>query len=647
MKRSSIILSAFLSFYTFCSAQFIPLAQKRYTDSLEALLSSNTTDSIKASATFNLTLFWLKTDTIKAKLYAEKAKVFARKSPYMQAIAQYVEGTLYEKTDAPKAKKIFLKSDSLLAEINTKSSYTARCQIWHAYARILQLENDAKGTLKIFIEKIIPYAKKGGNKTYIGTSYINVGTLLTNVKEYKRAESYFKEGIVILKSAPAAETSLIYAYISIGRNYLGSQNLTRLRDMLDKLRPVLKNYPISRYYLDYYELESGYFNANKNYQKAIESTEKGIAMAEKLNMGIKRDNLIYQKYNVLTKIGKHKEAKATMLLIINNNNFVLVDDRFEHYKNMAETNQKLGNMNEAYMWLDKYSRLKDSLTNSKTKEDMNALEIKFRTAESQKKIIELNAENEKVNLSAKNSHLLNWLLGTATLLILSALIFGLYYYHNQKKLADQKEQIRLTNAMLQGQETERYRVARDLHDGLGNMLAVVKFNLWQFAKEKPAAELDEIIHHLDHSVNELRRIAHDMMPEMLLNIGLEAALKDLCESLSSDELEVDCQFINIKNTIPQPTQVAIYRIVQELLTNVVKHAQAKNVFLQCTQNKQFFFITLEDDGKGFDANLQNEKTGIGLSNIKSRVAYLNGKMEIISKPNQPGTSINIELNVKA
>jgi two-component system NarL family sensor kinase len=631
------------------SAQ-LSITDKRYPDSLVELTKSAPNDSTKARVFFKLSDYWAKIDSVKAKVYLAKGLKSGLRYPYIKALYYYFQGRLYSTINPQKSEQNYIEADKQLAAFNTNEAFLTRAKGWANYANIQQRKDNEDLMVNILLNKAIPLAKKSGSNEYLGKFYGDLGLVFGNQLQYDKAEKYYLTAISILEQTKLTDHSilfLLYLYISKAYIYNHNDKVSLTRNILAKAKNLLPMCPTPINYIEYYWVEGMYYRKIKAYDRALVYIGAGMSFAKQLQKPYYEEKLNAEKINILTAKGDFKKAAIVLESLIKTPQSKYSINLLNYYEEISHIYDTLGNSKIAYQWLKKYSKLKDSLTKQDMSGKINALEIRFKTAENQKKIAELNTINQKANLSTRNSHLLNWLLGTATLLILSALIFGLYYYHNQKKLIDQKEQIRLTNAVLQGQEIERNRVARDLHDGLGNMLAVVKFNLWQFAKEKPAAELDEIIHHLDHSVNELRRIAHDMMPEMLLNIGLEAALKDLCESLSSDELEVDCQLINIKNTISQPIQIAIYRIVQELLTNVVKHAEARNVFLQCTQNKQFFFITLEDDGKGFDANLQNEKTGIGLSNIKSRVAYLNGKMEIISKPNQPGTSINIELNVKA
>jgi two-component system NarL family sensor kinase len=312
--------------------------------------------------------------------------------------------------------------------------------------------------------------------------------------------------------------------------------------------------------------------------------------------------------------------------------------------------------------MKRYSELNDSVSKSQLKNDVHALEIKYRDAEKQKEINALKAQRVQESLAAKNARLMNWLLGSASLFLLVVLVFALMIYRGNKKLLAQKElsyqqhlnemeqeqQLKFSQAVLQGEEQERRRLARDLHDGLGGMLAGAKINLSAQIEDtfsqNQRTELEKITLQLDHSVTELRRIAHNMMPVNLLKFGLTTALKDLCESLMSDNTHIDFQALGIEDSLREEVQLHIYRIVQELLSNAVRHAHAGNIILQCSQNDHLFFITQEDNGKGFDLATASNAKGIGLSNIKNRVGFLKGKIDIDSVPNE-GTTINIELHV--
>jgi signal transduction histidine kinase len=151
---------------------------------------------------------------------------------------------------------------------------------------------------------------------------------------------------------------------------------------------------------------------------------------------------------------------------------------------------------------------------------------------------------------------------------------------------------------------------------------------------------------LNSSINEMRRIAHNMMPEVLLKFGLDAALHDLCQKTNeAGAIELKYHSIGIKDKVfEQTTAIHIYRIVQELINNIVKHAHAQQAIVQITDDNNIIHITVEDNGKGMPENKQALSKGIGWNNIYSRVEYLKGKVDIQSTPGK-GTSVQIELNV--
>src|SRR5690606_10557007 len=156
-------------------------------------------------------------------------------------------------------------------------------------------------------------------------------------------------------------------------------------------------------------------------------------------------------------------------------------------------------------------------------------------------------------------------------------------------------------------------------------------------------ELPIAIEDLNKASNELRRIARNMMPEALLNIGLEDALSDLCKFRSSERTRIVFQGLDLKPAYADRVMTNVYRIVQELLNNALKHAGASQIIVQCSDEKDHLFLTVEDNGKGFDTSYL-KTGGIGLKSIENRVALLNGRMETDSQPDR-GTTISIEIPV--
>jgi two-component system NarL family sensor kinase len=215
---------------------------------------------------------------------------------------------------------------------------------------------------------------------------------------------------------------------------------------------------------------------------------------------------------------------------------------------------------------------------------------------------------------------------------------------------EKDKQLVAVDSMLKGQEEERSRLAKDLHDGLGGLLSGVKFSLSNMKENlivtpDNMAVFERSLDMIDTSIKELRRIAHNMMPEMLTKFGLDEALKDYCNTVNATKLlTVRYQSLGIENRLEKATEIIVYRIVQELLNNILKHAAASEVFVQLIRENDRLNIVVEDNGRGFDTAMLENNKGAGWVNIRSRVEYLKGQLDVHSEPGK-GTLVNIEFNV--
>ena len=297
----------------------------------------------------------------------------------------------------------------------------------------------------------------------------------------------------------------------------------------------------------------------------------------------------------------------------------------------------------------------DPLNQSEQKKEMAEyaldLETKYAT---ENKIAKIKLQESQL----KQKSMINYILiGSAiTLLILSILSYRTYTQKQklqQQRIADleTRQLLTATEAVLKGEEQERSRIAKDLHDGLGGMLSGIKYsfntmkgNLIMTPENTQAFERSMDM--LDSSIKEMRRVAHNMMPEALVKFGLDTALKDFCNDITnSGALRVSYQSIGVENTgIDQTVAITIYRIVQELINNTMKHAGAISALVQLSKEENQMSVTVEDDGKGFDTSLLSRSAGIGWSSIQNRVEFLKGKLDVHSQPDK-GTSVLIELTI--
>jgi len=253
-----------------------------------------------------------------------------------------------------------------------------------------------------------------------------------------------------------------------------------------------------------------------------------------------------------------------------------------------------------------------------------------------------------------NTHvtlLLGMLLEMAVVFYIAIRRFTGLYKTNTKVLSDlafQKEQN--MNLLVMGVERERERIARDIHDGLGVMLASVKMklNLFQennITEKASQEEMNAIISDLDQSHQELRNVARNLMPKALYKVGLIPAVEELIYRIKMLDKDLDIQFytnMDFKKT-SRLAQLYLFRIIQEMLTNLVRHSQAKSASLQLIKHEDLMRMTMEDDGVGFDVG-KALKEGNGLNNIKYRVEALNGRVYFDSSPGE-GSLISMEIGV--
>jgi len=616
-------------------------------------------DSAKAFGYLQLSSYCrLIADTVKMKRYLALGKQLAGRNIFLNAAVPYFESIrLFNTGNIPLIQNKLMEAEKKLAPINSKDAFRIRGLVWHAYSTFQQMQGKENEATKNFISKALPYANKSENLFLIGNVNKSIGIGFMNADRRDLAAEYLNVALKNIEQStdnPTRLETLVETYITTAENDVYRKQLIKAKINLDKAYRILKQHPTSNLYYKFDYAQGIYYSRLKQYDKSLQYFEHGIALGLKDPQSVNSVNrLKYGKYETLFLKKDFKKAGAQLEDLVKSP-YMLSSDKRMYYKDLAKVYTNGGLTDQALKWSEKYIRLSDSLYEAKFQNDIVEMEKKYREADNKQQIASLKAQKKNADLTARNNKLLAWFLGITGLFLLIVFIVIWLLRKNQINLAsqklleiEQKQQIVLSKAMLDAEEKERNRLARDLHDGLGGMLAGVKINLSSLANsndmENQSFELQKIINQLDGSVTELRNIARNMMPQTLINFGLETALKEFCEGMMSPNLEIDFEAFNINPNIPFPKQAIIYRIVQEILTNILKHANATEIVLQCSQNLNRFYITAEDNGKGFDVNIDNLKSGMGLGNIKNRVDYLGGILDISSKINK-GTTINIELD---
>lgn len=330
---------------------------------------------------------------------------------------------------------------------------------------------------------------------------------------------------------------------------------------------------------------------------------------------------------------------------------------------LYEAEQKRENYQQALSWHELYGQLKDSLLNTENQEQLTLLEEKYDTKQKVQEITNLHARNKTISLKNKLTSNQLKLSLVSIVLVLAAIIFlSLFFFQRSKRqkllLAHTQERnIERVNQLLKEQEislletevlaqqTERKKLAKDIHDNLGSYLATLKY---QHEVVKPTGDNPDLLAHysttsklIAEACSEVRAISHQMATGADFQFSLIPAINELITRIHTTE-QFEIHFYHFPETVQLEREMALslYKIIQELLSNTLKHASATRVELQINQDAEEISVILEDNGCGFD--VEATRTGIGLTNLVERIAQFNGKVEINSTL-QNGTTCVIVL----
>lgn len=547
------------------------------------------------------------------------------------------------------------------------------------------------GELKKLMESSLKLARSFKDKHYEAIFVTNMGNAAMYNSEYNEAIDYFQEGIkLFLANNEPKYVKNINNYISIC--FLNSENLEKSIEYANKAYTLSEKENDSSIMCSALSIIGKSYIEKKEFTKAGPYIEKALLFAIKLNMGNEIADARFDKSRILFSEEKYKEAiywcSSAIQYYEETGNIIsrvncLCNISISYLKNgepgkalqsirlaeslaienklashqlfvnstFAEIYKETGNYKEAFNYLQKYMIQDDSLNSKVLKSKLQESDAKFQSSEKDREILLLEKSKFKQRTFI-------YALGS---IIGGLLLFSFLMYRNytsRKRISEQKivqlqqeKKLDAAQNMLQGEETERTRLAKDLHDGLGGMLSGIKHsfttmkgNLVMTPENHQAFERS--LDMLDSSIREMRRVAHNMMPEALVRFGLDTALSDFCNDINqSGALQVNYQSIGMEGvTLDQTTSITLYRIVQELINNTMKHARATTAIVQITKSEELLSVTVEDDGKGFDTSILKTNKGIGWINIQNRVDFLKGKLDIRSRTGE-GTSVQIELNV--
>ncbi len=486
-----------------------------------------------------------------------------------------------------------------------------------------------------YYESVNDMAKQGKLLSNIGSLYYTAGN-------QEKAKEYTLQSLAIQrKTSDKRGTAVSLVNLSVFALNKGdyTEGIKYGDEALTLLKDIDKNY----YAAALIRVGYCYYQIGKK-EKAVEYTRTAIDIYKENNNVRGMMEAYRQQGDYLIESGRYADARKLgkeALQVADTTNRLDMRLLFDMLKRSAIM---LNIPDEAIFYSQEQIRMKEADLNQEWAGKISEIDTKYNTEKKELEIAALKAEKK-----TKNIVLLSLLMLLAT-----GAGTGYFIYKNQKqkhllaaqriKELEQEKQITATQAILEGETTERARISRDLHDGLGGMLSVAKLKIATMRgnltiPEENVAHLNSAIEMLDTSIKELRRVAHNLMPESLLKYGLNAALADFCRSTD----KVTYHFFGTERRPEEKTEVATYRIVNELVNNSLRHSEAENINVQLILDSNRVHVIVEDDGKGFDASKAESDGGNGLKNIRTRVTSLGGKIELITAPGK-GTEVNVEFN---
>ncbi len=388
------------------------------------------------------------------------------------------------------------------------------------------------------------------------------------------------------------------------------------------------------------------FSIQGNFERAIENHLKSIALArDKEALGLLASyNNLNSLYN---KIGNYRKGlvyglKADSIVRSTNN----LGHSQDTYQNLAVTYHHLENFVASKDYFLKWGSVKDSIFSAESAKSIAEMQEKYETEKKDQEIRLLRAETQLKDLEVAQTRntLLFLVVLTILILLLGLLYFNRYKYKQKARVSEIRErnQALRFRAVVEAEEKERERIARELHDSLGQLLSTARLSVSGIGENQSVKSSLKV---LDKAVDEVRNISHNMMPSALMNLGLTAAMREMIRSInSSGHISATLDSPNEFKEIPSFIKVGLYRTIQEIVNNALKYSEATDLKICMTAAGGSLEVTVSDNGKGFDTNVVNRSEGMGWKNIHTRMELMSGNIDISSEIGRGSTiTLNIPL----
>jgi signal transduction histidine kinase len=643
-------MKSYILFFTFVFSFISVKSQtnKVYKDSISVEIRKITSDSLKAKRFYKESNYVLRrlNEIELSKQYMDSAMHYSKisgfkdseaKCHFMYGLLERISGN-YDKALDHLSKNInYFEKDS------TNKAY-ALFQVGVIYNKLGDYEN----SLSTYIE-ILEIFEHKKDSFAMASTYNSIANIYGDMDRYDEAIfNYQKANSIFVSNDKKRDQT--NALRNISEIYIRKKDTLKSREFaiqsLSIAHEINEDFAIGN---SYYMLGRTYLSSDS--ELALNYYLKAKPLLEKIGFNSSLINFYNDLGSFYEEQNKTSNAlvyyNKALVLHENTNNLLGAKNTYLGLSNSFFKNQ---NYRKAFDFQSKYITAKDSILNEENIKSINLLQKQFETEKKNKEIIEqqLELKQQDTEIQQKNNQLI-YMSGIALFLLVAALLTWLVFQQKQKRknqelLTLKREyQIKSLEALIEGEEKERFRIAKELHDGVNGDLSAIKYKLSSLL-EMNNKVIKEAITMIDSSCEQVRAISHNLVPPSLENFNLFEATENYCVNLDAiNDEKITFQHIGNEIQITKKAEINVFRIIQELVSNAIKHAEANEINVQISNRDEVIQITIEDDGKGFDKdNLEIE--GIGLSNIQSRVDYLNATLDFISNTNGTSYTIDIDLN---
>lgn len=637
------ILIFLLTIYSFsCFSQGI----EKYKDSIATEIKSINSDSVKATRFYKESSVALRrfSNLKLCRAFLDSAMFYSKKTNFKDSEAKchFMYGLLERVSGNYELALNHLDKNIRYFDKDSTNKAYALFQVGTIYRNL----GDYQKSLQTFIEILNIFEHKKDSLAMAST-YNSIANIYGDMDSYNEAILNYKKAnsIFIEKDNKRSQANTLN---NISEIYLRKKDTLSSRKFANQSlkisQDIQEDYATGR---AYYMLGRTYLSSDKS--KALEFYLKSKTILEKINF----KKMLVTLYNDLGDFYNDNNNTTQAILYYNKALKILEDTNDlmlskNTFLGLSTTYLKTNNFKKAYQFQSLYIKAKDSLFNEENIKSINLLQKQFETEKKDKEIVEQKLklqqqENELLNKKIENKFL--WAL--VSIFLLGAIGTWFIFQQRQKRKNQEiltlkkEQQIKSLESLIKGEEKERSRIAKDLHDGVNGDLSAIKHRLSKY-QNQTGIDLSEAINMVDNSCDEVRAISHNLLPPALERYSLKESLSDYCMNLNEVRKEqISFQYIGEEFTFSKTAEITLFRIVQELVSNSLKHSIANEIMVQLTSFDDTIQLTVEDDGKGFENS--NVKTlGLGLANVKSRVEYLNGELD--TQSDKDGTHFNITFN---